>query len=146
MRSMLPLLNRFLWIIVLTFAVPASWAYSLLGPVGNGPGVTGANEDAFQVTEIGYNPLLIGAAPPFFTDPNSTGPKNLGEGYRLNTPVLYYTFDPSFGYFGSDGETAVQKAFDIVNSLTNVDNYSTSLAEFPLRSQSVNYQAATIGL
>ncbi len=122
-------------------AVPAVWAYSLSGPVANSP------EDSFQVTGIGYNPLSIGRAPPFFTYGLLTGPKNLGEGYRLNTPVLYYTFDPSFGaYFGSDGEAAVQKAFDMINSLTNVDSYSTNLSEFPLRSQSVNYQAAVLGL
>jgi hypothetical protein len=138
--SMLPLLKRFLLIALLACTMPAAWAYSLLGPVANSP------EDSFQVSEIGYNPLHSGAAPPFFIDGLMTGPKNLGEGYRLNTPVLYYAFDPSFGYFGSDGETAVQKAFDILNSVTNVDNYSTSLSEFPLRSQSVNYQAGILGL
>jgi len=75
-----------------------------------------------------------------------SGPKNLGEGYRLNTAVLYYTFDPSFAYFGSTGEAAVQQAFDMMNSLTNVDSYSPNLTEFPLNSQSVNYSAATWGL
>ena len=144
--SMLQSLKRFLWVIVLVSAVPALWAYSLLGPVGNGPGVSNPAEDSFQVTEIGYNPLGIAAAPPFFTDLNAIGPKNLGEGYRLNTPVLYYTFDPSFGYFGSDGEAAVDKAFAIINSLTNVDNYSTNLTEFPLNSQEVNFLAATLGM
>lgn len=144
--SMLQLLKRILWVILLACAVQASWAYSLLGPVGNGPGVSNPAEDSFQVVEIGYNPLINGGAPPFFTDPMASGPKNLGEGYRLNTPVLYYTFDPSFGYFGSDGETAVQKAFDMMNNLKSVDSYSTNLSEFPLRSQSVNYQAAILGM
>jgi Putative Ig domain len=137
---MLLLLKRFLLIALLAGTASAAWAYSLSGPVANSP------EDSFQVTEIGYNPLGLGNAPPFFIDGLRIGPKNLGEGYRLNTPVLYYAFDPSFGYFGSDGETAVQKAYDILNSLTNVDNYSTNLSEFPLRSQSVNYQAAMLGL
>ena len=60
--------------------------------------------------------------------------------------MLYYAFDPSFGYFGSNGEPAVQSAFDILNSLTNVDSYSAGLTEFPLNSQSVNYQAQALDL
>jgi len=40
----------------------------------------------------------------------------------------------------------VQQAFDMMNSLTNVDSYSPNLTEFPLNSQSVNYSAATWGL
>ena len=60
---------------------------------------------------------------------------------------MYYTFDPSFGnYFGSNGEFAVQQAFDILNSLTNVDSYSANLSEFPLNSQSENYTAYGLGL
>ena len=138
--SMLSLLKRFLLIALLACIVPVAWAYSLLGPVANGP------EDSYQVSGIGFNPLANGGAPPFFTDTMPAGPKNLGEGYRLNTPVLYYAFDSSFGYFGSDGETAVQKAFDIMNSLKSVDSYSTNLSEFPLRSQSVNYQAQVLAI
>ncbi len=126
-------------------SLQSAWAFSLLGPEGNGGNGT---EDAWQVNEIGYNPLIWDRAPPFFTDNGPlTGPKNLGEGYRLNTPVLYYTFDSSFGsYFGSDGEAAVQQAFDMLNSLTNVDSYSTNLTEFPLNSESQNYTARALGL
>ena len=98
----------------------------MLGPVANGG-------DAWQVTLIGYNPLTTDTAVPWLTDGLLAGPKNLGEGYRRNTPVMYYTFDPSFGdYFGSSGELAVEQAFDILNSLTNVDSYSAYLSEFPL--------------
>jgi hypothetical protein len=136
------MIKKFFWIALLTAGWQAAWAYSLLGPVG-------AGEDASeQVTEIGYNPLGTAAAPPFFGDTQTpaTGPRNLGEGYRLNTPVLYYTFDPSFGYFGANGETAVQQAFDTMNTLTNVDSYSTNLTEFPLNSESINYQAQVLNL
>jgi len=125
---------------LLAFGLQTSWAFSLLGPVANSP------EDSFQVVEIGYNPLPAPPGPPFFSDDQPSGPKNIGEGYRLNVPVLYYTFDPSFGYFGSDGETAVQQAFDMLNSLTNVDSYSSDLSEFPLNSESVNYKARALGL
>jgi len=134
------MIKKFLWIALLTAGWQSAWAYSLLGPVG-------AGEDASeQVTEIGYNPLGTAAAPPFFSDGQPSGPRNLGEGYRLNTPVLYYTFDPSFGYFGANGETAVQQAFDMMNTLTNVDSYSTNLTEFPLNSESINYQAQVLEL
>ena len=136
---MLQLLKKVLWMGLLAFGWQTAFGFSLIGPVANSP------EDNFQITEIGYNPMS-GIGPPFFGDTMLSGPKNLGEGYRLNTPVLYYTFDPSFGYFGSTGEAAVQQAFDMMNSLTNVDSYSTNLTEFPLNSQSVNYSAATWGL
>ena len=112
----------------------------MLGPVANGG-------DAWQVTLIGYNPLTTDTAVPWLTDGLLAGPKNLGEGYRRNTPVMYYTFDPSFGdYFGSSGELAVEQAFDILNSLTNVDSYSAYLSEFPLNSESENYTANGLGL
>ena len=39
-------------------------------------------------------------------------PKNIGEEYRRNTPVMYYTFDANFlDYFGSNGVAAVDSAF-----------------------------------
>ena len=61
--------------------------------------------------------------------------------------MLYYACDASFiGYFGSNGITAVDQAFDIMNSLTNVSSYSSSLSEFPLNSQSINYRAQGLGL
>jgi hypothetical protein len=136
------MIKKFLWIGLLICGWQTAWAYSLLGPLG-------AGEDASeQVNEIGYNPLTLGTAPPFFGDTQTppTGPRNLGEGYRLNTPVIYYTFDPSFGYFGASGEAAVKQAFDMMNSLTNVDDYSTNLSEFPLTSETINYQAQVLGL
>ena len=136
---MLQLLKKVLWMGLLAFGWQTAFGFALLGPVANSP------EDSFQLTEIGYNPMS-GLGPPFFSDTMLSGPKNLGEGYRLNTAVLYYTFDPSFAYFGSTGEAAVQQAFDMMNSLTNVDSYSPNLTEFPLNSQSVNYSAATWGL
>jgi len=143
------LIKYFLWINCLALALPSARSFSLLGPEANGG-------DAWQVNANGYNPLLNGGAPPFFLDGISAGPKNLGEGYRRNTPVMYYTFDATFGdYFGSNGEVAVQQAFDILNNaFTNnptgvangIDGYSTSLAEFPLNPASQNFLAGTTGL
>ena len=84
------------------------------------------------------------------------GPKILGEGYRRNTPVMYYAYDANFlDFFGSNGVAAVDSAFAILNNaftnnptgMTNgLDGYSASLSEFPLESQSINYQAQSLGL
>lgn len=148
------MIKHTLWIGLLALGAPAAWAFSLLGPVGNGG-------DAWQVTPIGYNPLGLSSAPPYFIDPLATGPKNLGEGYRRNTPVLYYAYDATFlgngrdAYFGSNGVVAVDSAFAILNNLfTNtpavaahgIDAYSPGLSEFPLNAGSVNYQAQGLGL
>jgi hypothetical protein len=43
-------------------------------------------------------------------------PKNIGEEYRRNTPVMYYACDANFlDYFGSNGMAAVDGAFAIMN-------------------------------
>jgi len=128
--------------------LPNVWAYSLLGPDAQYPGLPTGFGDAWEVTIIGYNPLTIGGiggAPPFFIDPLQTGPKNLGEEYRRNTPVLYYAADANFlDYFGSNGVVAIDQAYAVLNALTNVDYYSTGLTEFPLNSIGVNYQAQAL--
>jgi hypothetical protein len=165
-------IKYFLWIGGLAWGLQSASAFSLLGPVANGG-------DAWQSTDIGYNPLPATDAAYGFTDTLGIGPKNLNEGYRRNTPVMYYTFDASWEWFGSNGEFAVQQAFDLLNgamngygntpiylyapdhgflgdtnggptvtlSLTNgLDSYSAGLTEFPLNSESENYQANTLEL
>lgn len=75
------------------------------------------------------------------------GPQQLGEEYRRNTPVLYYTFDQTFiDYFGSNGIAAVEQAFQVINGLTNVSDYSASLSEFPLEAQRFNFRAQALSL
>jgi hypothetical protein len=135
------MIKRLFWMVLLALGSQAAWGFALLGPVANG------TEDAYQVNTIGYNPLANSPAPPYFIDGLLVGPKNLSEGYRHNTPVMYYTFDETFsGYFGSNGEAAVVQAFDIMNSLTNVSAYSSDLSEFPLNSEGVNYTAQALEL
>src|SRR6266699_5923528 len=97
---MLPLLKRSAWIGLLIASAPASFGFSLGGPVN----------EPYQIITIGYNvPGDINA------------PKNLGEEYRRNTPVMYYAFDANFlDYFGSNGVAAVNQAFGFYNALTNV--------------------------
>ena len=146
------LIKYFLWIGLLAVGLQISWAFSLLGPSGAYTGVPGTFGDAWEQEIIGFNPIpAYNGAPPYLgADPLATGPKNIGEGYRRNTQVIYYAFDGSDGsfatYFGANGEQAVVQAFAILNTLTNVDSYSSNLTEFPLQSQSQNYQATTLQL
>jgi hypothetical protein len=104
-------------------------AYSLGGPIGNGG-------DSWQQPIIGYG---LGG--------DLNAPKNLGEEYRRNIPVMYYAYDANFlDYFGSNGIVAVDSAFTILNNLTNVSSYSANLSEFPTSSRHINYQAQALGL
>ncbi|MGA2029541.1 MAG: hypothetical protein ABSG87_05680, partial [Verrucomicrobiota bacterium] len=139
---MLRLFKRFLLIGGLVFGLQSAWGFALLGPTANGG-------DFWQVDGIGY--ALIN------TEVNTEGgavvlediggPKNIGEGYRRNAPVLYYASDSIFTtYFESNGLAAVDSAFAIMNSLSNVDSYSSSLSEFPMESQEINYSAQVLGL
>jgi len=111
---------------LIALAVSRTYGFALLGPFN----------EAYQVSALSYgNGGDIGA------------PKNLGEEYRWNTPVLYYSFDSSFlDYFGSNGVYAVDQAFAILNSLTNVSSYSHELTEFPLESSRVNFEAQALQL
>jgi len=144
------LMKRFLCYGLLAFGLQTSWAYSLLGPVNNGVPANGSVADTWQQEVIGFNPISsYDGAPPYLgADSLGIGPKNIGEGYRRNTPVVYYGFDRNFSqtYFGVTGEQAVDQAFDILNSLTNVDSYSSNLVEFPMESQSQNYNLMSVEL
>lgn len=135
------IIKTFLLIVPVVFSLRTAWGFALLGPVGNG-------SDSWQIQANGFNPIEATPLNPFpFVDLQPIGPKNLDQGYRHNTPVMYYAFDSNFlGYFGSDGTNAVAGAFDILNSLTNVDSYSSDLSEFPLQTLGFNYQAQTWGL
>jgi len=114
------LTKYFLWIGCLAVVAQSAWAFSLLGPVGSAGTTGGTVEDNWQITDIGYDPLPNNGALPFIgTTSHTFGPKNLGEGYRYNTPVIYYTFDPDFVWFGSDGEAAVGQAMDMLNGVLN---------------------------
>ena len=120
--------------LLLVAGVPSAWGFSLWGPTVGG--------DTWQTPVIDYN--------------TGNGPKNIGEGYRRNTPVLYYTYDANFlTFFGSNGVSAVDGAFQTMNAIytnnptgmTNgLDGYSPDLSEFPFYSTAVNYSAQSLGL
>lgn len=113
-------------------------AFSHSGPVGNAG-------DAWQSPVNGFGPPR-----------DVVAPKNIGEGYRRNTPVMYYACDANFlNFFGSNGVVAVDNAFALLNNaftnnptgmLNGLDGYSTTLTEFPTSSRHVNYQAQALGI
>lgn len=91
--------------------------------------------ETFQIPDIGY------------LDPDLGGPHNLGEEFRRNAPVVYYTFDQTFlDYFGSNGVAAVEAAFAVLNGTTNVSTYSRELSEWPLEAQRYNFRAQALFL
>lgn len=129
---MLQSIKKYLWVVFLAGGLAAAWGFSLGGP-GIGGGAAG---DAWEVPAIGYG---LGG------DVNT--PKALGQGYRRNTPVMVYAMNANFlTYYGSNGVAAVDGAYAILNSLTNVSSYSPSLSEFPLTSQHFNYTAQSLFL
>ncbi|HEY5914949.1 MAG TPA: hypothetical protein VJA21_30520 [Verrucomicrobiae bacterium] len=123
---MLPIIKRFSWLALLTGGLQGSMAFSLLGPVN----------EAYQVPVIGYNlPEDVGA------------PKNYGQEYRRNTPVLYYTCDANFwDYFGARGVAEIDKAFAAFNRLTNVSKMSADLSEYPFAARRRNWKAESLAL
>jgi Putative Ig domain len=139
MRQMM---KHLLGIGLVAFGTQAAWAYSLIGPPGFG-------DDSWQVPLIGFNPLTSPNNVPDIIDSLAIGPKNLGEAYRRNTPVIYYAADATFlDYFGSNGLAQVDLAYTMLNNSfsTNVDSFSPELTEFPLDSQGLNYTAQALGL
>ena len=132
--SMLRLAKKSAWLLALVVGFQSAYGFSLLGPVneayqGNAASGSGPNE-------LDYNfPGDIGA------------PKNIGEEYRWNTPVLYYAFDQNFlDYFGSNGVYAVEQAISVFNGLPKVSSFSADLSEFPLESSRKNFKAETLFL
>lgn len=112
------------WLVVLAFGLERAAAFSIKGPY-----------ETYQVPALFYVSADLG------------GPHNLGEEYRRNTPVLYYTFDQTFlDYFGSNGVAAVEAAFAILNSVTNVSSYTNDLSDWPMEAKRYNYRAQALGL
>ncbi|HSY42694.1 MAG TPA: hypothetical protein VK811_02210 [Candidatus Acidoferrum sp.] len=149
------MIKTFFCALLLVTAWQRAQGFALLGPI---PGTPAADlsvtlptdfGDAWQVDTLGYDAPSFGGANPgdSFWFGDLGGPKNIGEGYRRNDPVLYYASDGTGGsfqkFFGPQGEAAVDQAFAILNNFftntpTGVDGYSANLSEFPFNSQSFN--------
>ena len=108
--------------------------------------------EAWQTANLGYQKTVYVLIPDGTTwsissDDFAWHPHNLGEEYRGNTPVLFYTYDQSFlDYFGSKGVAAVDAAAAIINGLTNVSSFTPDLSEFPLEEGGYNYTAQALHL
>ncbi len=111
-----------------------------------GPAETFENHTDGYIIIVGQTPLPDSGPWQWWVDGDfSATPKNLGEGYRWNTPTLYYAYDESFlDYFGSNGVAAVDAAVAMLNSLTNVSSFSSDLSEFPLDELRYNNTAAAL--
>jgi hypothetical protein len=142
------MIKRSFWIALLAASLGTSWGFSLLGPLPPDPG-----GEPWQIFAIGYaegGSSYFGSVPgaPFWFQ-DIGGPHNIGEGYRRNAPILYYSYDPSFttgDYFGVQGQQAIDNAFAIMNGITNVDHYTHALTEFPFTGQHINYTAQAMYL
>lgn len=122
-------LQRICGLLLLTATLPGARAFVLDGPIANGG-------DAYQTTTLSYN--LPG---------DQGAPKNLGEEYRRNIPVLYYSFDQNFlEYFGAIGANGVDQAVAVYNALTNVSRFTPDLSEFPLQAREMNPLASALHL
>src|SRR5205823_3981984 len=89
-----------------------SGAFVLVGPDNQYPVLPAGFGDNWEIQDLGYNPYIG-------YDPLQIGPKNIGEEYRRNMPVLFYSYDRDFlQFFGSNGVAAVDQAFAMYNSLT----------------------------
>jgi hypothetical protein len=138
--------KKFLSVVLLVSGLHTAFGFALLGPIGNGG-------DSWQTAVIGYDYAAY-VDESFFDSPGGPiflgdigAPKNIGEGYRRNVRTLCYAYNANFlSFFGTNGATAVDGAFAIMNGLTNVDNYSADLSEFPLNSQHFNYTAQSLFL
>lgn len=128
---------------MLALVTPVAWGFSIEGPIGNG-------SDSWQEPAIGYGDNGVATG-------ELGAPKRIGEGYRRNTPVIYYSYDgPFMTFFGPNrGDLAVDGAFAIINStMTNnpagitrgLDGYSVGLTEFPLNTLQYNYLAQSLSL
>jgi hypothetical protein len=143
--SMLQLSKKFLWVALLVSGLQGAWGFALLGPIANGGDSWQTAILSYDLAYLDESDLFSPGGPVFLGDIGA--PKNIGEGYRRNARTLYYTYNANFlGFFGTAGATAVDGAFAIMNGLTNVDNYSTNLSEFPLNSQHFNYLAQSLFL
>jgi hypothetical protein len=138
---MLRFVKTLVCLALLTLGLRSAYGFALVGP-----------KEAWQVENIGYT-LLSEIDYPSGPWNNLRGPewtfapKNYNEWYRWSTPVLYYTYSPTFvQYFQQPGIDAVDSAFKILNSIPNVDTLSQNLTEYPLDEFRENYTANSLHL
>ena len=154
------MIKTFFCALLLVTAWQRAQGFALLGPMPATPpadlsvALPTTFGDVWQVNILGYDAgyfvSIFPGGPVWLGDLG--GPKNIGEGYRRNDPVLYYAYDQNFSqFYGVQGEAAADQAFAIMNNFftnhpTGVDGYSPNLTEFPFNSQSFNGTAVGLYL
>jgi len=124
-NSMFANLKRLSLTLALLGAITSASGYSLLMPL-----------DTWMTPVIGYSPQIGGPANQF-----------VGEEYHVTRTELFYAFDISFlDFFGSKGTNAVAGALNIFNAIPAASTLSANLAEYPLDSTRINYQASALNL
>lgn len=157
------MIKYFLCVGAVALSLQTAWGFALLGPNTTLPGYSSLATAGYQNAGDPWQTILLGYDMVKYYGTEVApgggvwlgdigGPKNLGEEYRRNVPVLYYAYDDNFsgvtgeGFFGQTGENAVDQAFAIMNGLNSVDSYSSDLHEFPFQSQTFNFQAQNLYL
>ncbi len=106
--------------------------------------VNRAQSDTFQFAFDGVGPPAID----YFGTTDLGGSKNLGDEFRLNTPIITYAIDSSFyDYFGANGAKAIDQAMAILNRLPPVSSTSSDLSAFLTEgNQRINQRAQALQL
>ena len=82
-------------------AVQSASAFSIFGPA-----------ESWQVPTLDYVTRF------YYGSTELGGPKNFGEGSRINTPIVTYGYDITFlTYFGAKGVAAIDSAMAVLNAL-----------------------------
>ncbi len=118
-------------------------ALMLAGSIGaHGFSLMGPFDPAYQTEDLNY-----GRFTEIAQVGDLGGPMNLGEEYRVGSPVIVYGFDSTFvEFFGDAGVAAVESAVTVLNNLPTVPNMSTNLTEFPLNTSRQNVVAQQLRL
>src|SRR5580700_679415 len=102
---------------LLVAPVKLAFGFAIMGPGATEPVAVAvpAPDTSWQVEALGYKEV---PADPYGQADIDT-PRNIAQGYRWNTPVIYWTVDQNFiQYFGTNGQAEVEKAFNIINAVT----------------------------
>jgi len=102
--------------------------------------------EAWQTSDLHY--AVPGNIAPGNNELELGGPKNLGEEYRISTPVITYAYASTFlDYFGAQGVKAVDAAFAFMNAVPAASKMSSDLSEFLTEGNlRINQRAQALGL
>src|SRR5665213_913284 len=132
--SILRFLSRGWCLALACAAIQSASAFSIFGPA-----------ESWQVPTLDYVTRYYYPYP----DGNATeigGPKNFGQGSRINTPIVTYGYDITFlTYFGAKGVAAVDSAMAVLNALPT--SSTADISKYLMAgNQQINYTAQALDL